>query len=109
VRNTRKLKFLDVDNNKEYKDPWGQNFYVLLDGNYDGKITAGDPAADESLNRLVRGMAANVTEVNGTYLIYSLGADKAPVDINIAPTEKSQRDNIYSVDTDWSQSGHTPK
>lgn len=62
--NKRKMKFLDVDSDyatNGFVDPWGNEFYVYLDTDYDGDVNV---APFDS------------TAKNGSVFVYSLGPDK---------------------------------
>ncbi len=84
--NPRKIKFLDVQENKEgvYFDPWYQKYHIVLDGNYDGKIdlTGGDK---------IPGLGDGGT-IHQTIIIWSEGPDGKKDDV---------ADNLYSLPVLW--------
>ncbi len=94
--NKRSIKFLDVQGNEpgKYLDPWDKNYIVLLDLDYDGKIT---PATEE-----LNGVA--VSPVNYSVIVWSLGNDN---DYDKKAKNSKNKDNIYSFVTNWSKNdGH---
>lgn len=101
AKNSRRQKFLDIVGNESgfYPDPWDEGYIVLLDHDYDGKISTIPP-----------GINATISELNYSVVVWSMGPDKKPVsgDLGISdPTHKTNRDNIYSFPTLWSKDdGH---
>jgi len=94
VGNTRKIKFLAVDKPGVFLDPWDQTFVVIIDSDYDGEIP----------NAEVRGL---VEDTPASMVIWCLGPDKKS---DTTPSEKVNRDNVYSVDTIWHKgTGHKLK
>ena len=115
VVNSRKQKFLDVVGNDPgaYLDPWDEPYIVFLDSDYDGIIrrkTAND--ADEEFIEGVSGLpkknfpgVGNRDYVNFSIVVWSAGPD---TQFAYPPSDKSNRDNVYSFSTSWSKaSGHS--
>lgn len=95
--NVRKIRMLDVDVPGEYKDPWkeehNKNYRVALDANYDGEIN----------ETVIYGMADNVPK---SVVIWTAGPDGK--DSGTDGNDDNQ-DNLYSVDSNWTPSGHELK
>ncbi len=91
--NTRKTRFLDVVGNAPgaFKDPWGNNYQILMDDNYDGKITG---AAIPS------GFSGSVTNFPSplyySIIIYSTGANASD-----GSAKAIYNDNVYSFPVAW--------
>ena len=102
--NPRKMVFLKVTKPGEFKDPWGQDFRVVLDTSYNDKIP-GNLIYGLSLDQNNDGDEADPGEdYLGDIMIWSKGSDKAD-DSNDGGS--SNKDNIYSVDTKWTSGvGH---
>ncbi len=95
-KNKRHSKFLDVQGNDvgQYVDPWGKNYFIALDGDYDGKITTSD----------IDGVNATSNVYRFSVVVWSKGNDKKS---NTTKTDKTNEDNVYSFPTTWSSStGH---
>ncbi len=61
--NLRKMKFLDpLPTGGSWKDPWGENYIIYVDHDYDGQVTIGS--------------GADATDYNGSIFIYSKGPNK---------------------------------
>ncbi len=91
--NLRGIKLLDVNKSGFYQDPWGENYWVVLDADYDGSIASN-----------VKGMAVTVPS---SVVIWSKGPDKKD-DANAS--SKDNQDNLYSAETEWkSGTGHALK
>ena len=103
--NKRWTKFLDIQGNDpgEFTDPWGENYNVLLDYDYDGKISIKEADVDD-----IHGV--NVEKKSGNYIyrfsviVWSKGHDRKSWK---TVTDKTNEDNVYSFPTTWSSStGH---
>ena len=97
-KNKRRTRFLDVQGNESgsFTDPWGNNYYVAFDADYDGKIK----------DVVIAGLNASYSDTyRYTVIIWSKGNDrKAKSD---TPADKTNEDNVYSFPTTWSSStGH---
>lgn len=100
AKNSRRQKFLDIVGNESgfYPDPWDNNYTVLLDHDYNGKIaTANVPSG------------VNASELNYSVVVWSAGPD-GKVKSGTGQDDrkhKDNRDNIYSFPTQWSkEDGH---
>lgn len=116
VVNSRKQKFLDVVGNNpgEYLDPWGEPYFVFLDSDYDGIIRR--KSNDDTDEKFIEGISGlpkkdfiGVTGkrdyVNFSVVVWSAGPDGKFVH---PPSDKTNRDNVYSFPTSWSKkSGHS--
>lgn len=87
--NRRKQVFLDVVGNTpgEYKDPWGNDYHVVIDRGNTGKITS-SPAID--------GLDVPST-IYQSVIVWSNGAE----DDNDASTKDDSKDNVYSFPVVW--------
>lgn len=97
AKNSRRQKFLDIVGNEAgfYKDPWDNDYIVLLDHNYDGKITT----IPEGIN-----LTSPVVDLSFSVVVWSRGPDGNGTD---TASDKDNRDNIYSFPTLWSkEDGH---
>jgi hypothetical protein len=72
-----------------YRDPWNQDYRVVIDADYSGSITAG-----------VRGLASTVSS---SVVVWSKGPDTAD---DATANNSTNKDNIYTVVTNWSNGGH---
>ncbi len=83
--NPRKIKFLDVQENTEgvYLDPWGHKYFIVLDGDYDGKIKTKDIE--------IPGLPKNII-LHQSIIIWSEGPDG---------NQKEVSDNLYSLPVLW--------
>ena len=104
--NKRWTKFLDIQGNDPgtFTDPWGENYTVVLDSDYDGKITLSETDASSCIQ------GVNVEKKSGKYtyrfsvIVWSKGHDRKS---NSTPSNKQNEDNVYSFPTTWSSSnGH---
>ncbi|MDQ0291070.1 type II secretion system protein [Oligosphaera ethanolica] len=96
-KNSRRQKFLDIVGNEAgfYKDPWDNDYIVLLDHNYDGKITT----IPEGIN-----LTSPVVDLSFSVVVWSMGPDGKS---NSTTAHKENRDNIYSFPTLWTKAdGH---
>ena len=96
AKNSRRQKFLDIVGNNpgEYLDPWDNDYIVVLDDDYDGKISAA---------RVPSGVHA-AGDLNYSVVVWSFGPDGED---HATKNDKSNRDNIYSFPTSWSKDdGH---
>jgi len=95
AKNSRRQKFLDIVGNESgfYPDPWDVPYTVLLDDDYDGKISAAN---------VPPGVNATV-DLNYTVVVWSMGPDGKS---NSTTAHKENRDNIYSFPTLWTKDGH---
>ncbi len=84
--NPRKIKFLDVQENKEgvYLDPWYKKYHIVLDGNSDGKI-------DLTGSDKIPGLGDGGT-IHQTIIIWSEGPDG---------DKDKVADNLYSLPVLW--------
>ena len=86
-----------------YKDPWEQDYEVIIDANYDGKIEA-DPASGPEINGMLGTISATRINVPVSVVVWSKGPDKAD---STTAGEKANQDNVYSFETNWrSGDGH---
>ena len=100
-QNKRSTKFLDIQSNEPgvYVDPWGEEYSVVFDANYDGKIVTDNP---------IHGL--NVEAKSGKYtyrfsvIVWGKGNDRKS---NATPEHKQNEDNVYSFDTTWTKTGHS--
>lgn len=95
-KNKRNSKFLDIQGNDpgQYTDAWGNDYIVVLDGNYDGKIVT-----DE-----IHGVNASGNTYRFSVVVWSKGHDRKS---SSTTTNKVNEDNVYSFPTTWSSStGH---
>ena len=96
-KNKRHTKFLDVQGNEpgDYTDPWGNDYNIVLDGDYDGKITTDK----------VDGVNASSNTYRFSVVAWSKGHDRKSS--SSSKTDKTNEDNVYSFPTTWSSStGH---
>lgn len=96
AKNSRRQKFLDIVGNESgvYPDPWDNNYMVLLDHDYDGKISS---------TKTPPGISAS-GDLNFSVVVWSKGPDGED-DSTAFATEN--RDNIYSFPTQWAKAaGH---
>ncbi|MDY0176820.1 MAG: prepilin-type N-terminal cleavage/methylation domain-containing protein [Lentisphaeria bacterium] len=101
--NTRRTRFLDVVGNDpgEFSDPWGNNYYIHLDHNYDGRI--GDPnlTNENDFPEIISG--ANDKKIGNvvyySIVVWSTGA------LALDTTDKAVlNDNVYSFPIVWNKS-----
>lgn len=107
VCNPRNIKFLDVvaNNPGEYQDPWENDYKVHFDSNYDGKIKvpSPEPSHTEDWAHYIHGLSDSST-LNYSVVIWSKGPDERSDSDNVG--HKTNKDNIYSMSTIWSNTGH---
>ncbi len=89
VKNPRRIKFLEIKDNDEgvYTDPWGNNYQIIIDCDYQDSIANGTTV-------LAHGLSADT--LHYSIFIWSKGADG---DSNATLTNKTNKDNIYGVST----------
>lgn len=95
--NKRGIKFLDIQGSDEgvYTDPWDATYWVIFDSDYDGKIKKGTGA-------YIDGMATET--IHQSVVVWSYGNDG---EVSTTLNNKKNRDNIYSITTNWNSSeGH---
>jgi prepilin-type N-terminal cleavage/methylation domain-containing protein len=93
--NARKLKILSVKKAAEYLDPWKNRYHVI-----------GDVNSDDSIDKdLVIGMDDDGDDLPRSVVVWSAGADKKYDSSD--PEAEVNRDNVYSVETNWDKAkGH---
>ena len=100
-QNKRSTKFLDIQGNEVgvFTDPWGEDYNVVFDANYNGKI---------EMSSQIPGL--NVAASGSTYtyrfsaIVWSKGNDRKS---DSTPSHKYNEDNVYSFPTTWSSdTGH---
>ena len=94
--NRRGMKFLDVVGNTEgvYQDPWDQNYIVVLDVDYDGKIA--NSAAE---------VPVDASDLYFSVIVWSVGPDGK----SDTSADKKNKDNVYSINTQWDSSAKKVK
>ena len=95
-KNKRHTKFLDIQGNDpgQFTDPWGNDYNVVLDGDYDGKIVTDK----------IDGVNASSNTYRFSVVVWSKGHDRKSS--NTASNSMNE-DNVYSFPTTWSSStGH---
>ena len=95
-KNKRSSKFLDIQGNDpgQFIDAWGNDYIVVLDGNYDGKIVTDK----------IDGVNAASNTYRFSVIVWSKGHDRKS---SSTATNKVNEDNVYSFPTTWSSStGH---
>ena len=102
--NKRWTKFMDIQGNEAgvYTDPWGENYNVVFDANYDGKIIMDTP---------VPGLNVEAKSGKFTYrfsaIVWSTGNDRKCESGYDKRADKKNEDNVYSFPTTWSSdTGH---
>ena len=105
--NKRWTNFLEIKGNEPgvYTDPWGENYNVVFDANYDGKIIVDTP---------VPGLNVEAKSGKFTYrfsaIVWSTGNDRKCESGYDKRADKKNEDNVYSFDTTWSSdTGHNIK
>ena len=96
-KNKRHSKFLDIQGNDpgQFTDPWGNDYYVVLDGDYNGKIVTDK----------IDGVNASSNTYRFSVIAWSKGNDRKSS--SSSKTDKTNEDNVYSFPTTWSSStGH---
>ncbi len=106
--NTRKTRFLDVVGNTpgQFQDPWGNNYLIYMDHDYDGKINATAIVADDKIeNGSTGGSTPSLKHFTGdlyySIIIWSKGADKTGKSINAV-----RNDNVYSFPVAWDKNNN---
>ena len=86
---------LDVTRDGVFQDPWKNDYWVMIDANYDGQIDAAGAAEAPGL----------ADDAYSSILIWSTGPDG--LSSSGSNSHASNRDNIYSVPTNWNTAnGH---
>ena len=96
-KNKRNSKFLDIQGNDpgQFTDAWGNDYNVVLDGNYDGKIVTDK----------IDGVNASSNTYRFSVIVWSKGNDRKS---SSTASNKVNEDNVYSFPTTWSSSnGHS--
>ena len=90
--NPKAVKFLDVVGNTpgEFNDPWDENYVVYLDADY-----------DDDIEGTINGLKGS--KFYYPVIVFSKGPDGAD---NSTIGNSANKDNVYSVNTKWSSSGH---
>ena len=103
--NKRWTKFMDVQGNEAgtFTDPWGEEYGVFFDANYDGKIIV---TSDDDR---IPGLNVEKKDSKYTYrysvIIWSKGSNRKE---SSTPNHATNEDNVYSLPTLWSsEKGHT--
>ena len=91
--NTRATRFLDVVGNiaGEFNDPWGNNYNIIFDENYDGKISTIPATLSNSVHI--------EADLFFSVVIWSEGA-------NPNDTVSGIKDNIYSFPVAWDKNNN---
>lgn len=105
--NKRRIKFLDIQNNKpgEFLDPWNNevkddtstSYWIYLDADADGKITKKIPGLAKNNN-------GDPLEIYGDIVIMSVGADGKYELLTSSSSEadkKNNKDNVFSIPVVW--------
>jgi prepilin-type N-terminal cleavage/methylation domain-containing protein len=75
--NTRKIKFLDPRSDSGvWLDPWGQEYVICMDNDYDGQVKIENIPNLGSDNRWAKPGQPNLHTLNGSVFIYSFGPNK---------------------------------
>lgn len=106
--NPRKIAFLDISDTKPgiLQDPWENNYKIIFDSDYNGKITTKNSGATSTKpNETIWGIDTSPTgfAFNFGVVVWSMGPDGKA---NNTASKKDNKDNIYSFPTIWSASGH---
>ena len=104
--NKRWTKFLDIQGNEPgvFTDPWGENYNVVLDYDYDGKITIKEADAADCIPGVYVEKKDNKYTYRFSAVVWCTGHDRKS---SSTTTNKVNEDNIYSFPTTWSSStGH---
>ena len=104
--NKRWTKFLDIQGNTpgEFKDSWGEDYNVVLDYDYDGKISIKEADAADCIPGVYVEKKDNKYTYRFSVIVWSKGHDRIS---SSTATNKVNEDNVYSFPTTWSSStGH---
>ena len=87
-------------------DPWGGNYLVYMDHNYDGKIDAGTIASGDKIeNGSTGGSSPTLTHFDGelyySIIIWSKGADDG------SSVKAVRNDNVYSFPVVWDRGSNS--
>ena len=107
-KNPRKIQFLDIQGNNpgEFLDPWDNNYRIILDKNYTGKLIAPEiPGVTDGNWKEESSKKVLYYDV----VVWSIGPDgefKAGKNASDRKDD-SNEDNIYSFSTGWDKNaGH---
>lgn len=95
--NARKVKMLNVKKDATYLDPWDHRYNIVYDCNYNERVTDGT----------IVGFYATspATTFPYTIVIWSAGPDEKFN--STTPSNSTNKDNIYTVETNWDNNkGH---
>ena len=103
-QNKRSTKFLDIQGNEAgvFTDPWGEDYNVVFDANYNGKIEMTSP---------IPGLNVAASSSKFTYrfsvIVWCKGNDRKVEAGYDKRAHKYNEDNVYSFPTTWSSdTGH---
>ena len=85
--NARKIKMLDVKRPGEYKDPWDNDYIIVVDSNANDEIDSDDVDGMQDGKALLYNI-----------VIWSWGPDK---EFNSSDANSANKDNVYSMETNW--------
>lgn len=106
--NSRHRKYLDIQGNTKgiFQDPWGKDYIITLNLDYNGEITDDIP---DGIDETKAGIKEN--KIYRDIVIWSSGPDKKSYALNdpsvYPPNEEEEKrrrenkDNIYSFNTSW--------
>ena len=103
-QNKRLTKFLDIQGNEAgtYTDPWDEEYNVVFDADYDGKIVLSNP---------IPGLNTEAKSSKYTYrfsvIIWGKGNDRKYESGIDKANDKKNEDNVYSFPTTWTKTGHS--
>lgn len=94
--NTRNTRFLDVVGNAagEFTDPWGNPYNIILDADYDGKITGANITS--GYNTTTSSVIPFPSPLYYSIIVYSNGAKVSDDSVN-----SIRNDNVYSFPVAW--------
>lgn len=95
-KNPRGIQMLKVlTDGGKYDDPWQKRYQIVIDTNYDDKISASN----------VYGLCQ---DVYASAVVWSYGPDEKQNTTD--NKDKDNKDNVYSLETQWDpDNGHKPK
>ena len=106
--NTRRTRFLDVVGNTRgrFQDPWGSNYFIYMDHDYDGKIDAN--AITNNTDKIVRGYSSTTLyfdmDLYYSIIIWSQGANTSDGSVSAI-----LNDNVYSFPVIWDRDSDSYK